>query len=62
MPGQRPPSIGGSDEPHAGLLIVHTLYVAERFHHELANDIAELTGTVQDTFIALATTRHPSGG
>lgn len=54
--------IAGSNEPHAGLLIVHTLYVAERFYHELANDIAVLTGSVQDTFIALATARHVGGG
>lgn len=54
--------IAGSNAPNSGLLIVHTLYVAENFYNELANDIAMLTGTVQDTFIALATARFVGGG
>ena len=50
--------VAGSNQPHAGLLIVHTLYVAERVRPELANDIAVLTGTVQYTFSVLATAGH----
>jgi hypothetical protein len=50
--------VAGSDVAHSGRLIVHSLYVAERFHHQLANDIALLTGTVQDAFTALATARR----
>lgn len=53
--------VAGSDDPHAGLLIVHSLYVAERVHPELASDITLLTGTVQDAFVVLATSRHGGG-
>ena len=53
--------IAGSNEPHAGLLIVHTLYVAERFRQELVNDVALLTGAVQDTFIAVVNARQGDG-
>jgi hypothetical protein len=54
--------VAGSNHPHAGLLIVHTLYVAERVRQELATDIAVLTGTVQDTFVVLATAGRVGGG
>jgi hypothetical protein len=54
--------VAGSSEPHAGRLIVHSLYVAESFRHQLVNDIAVLTGTVQDTFTALATAGRVGGG
>lgn len=47
--------VAGSSAPHSGRLIVHSLYVVERFHHQLNDDIAVLTATIQDTFTALVT-------
>jgi hypothetical protein len=54
--------VAGNDEPRAGRLIVHSLYVAQERRPELAGDIRVLTQGVQDTFTALFTTRSDGGG
>jgi hypothetical protein len=52
--------VAGSHEPHAGRLIVHSLYIAEQVHSQLIDDIAVLTDTVHHAFTTLAT--HGSVG
>lgn len=51
--------VAGSDVPHAGRLIVHSLYIAGPVHLRLIDDIAVLTDTVHQMFTALVT--HGSG-
>ena len=49
--------VAGSEQPHAGRLIVHTLYAAEHYHRELTSDIAILTASVYDTVTNMLTAR-----
>lgn len=44
--------VAGSDQPHAGRLIIHTVSVNAQYHAQLAGDITHLSDAVQQWFIA----------
>lgn len=53
--------LAGSDQPHAGRLIVHSVYVDAEGLSELADDVRGLTQTIQDRFTNLVTPHEGSG-
>lgn len=53
--------LAGSDRPHAGRLIVHSLYIDADHLTELADDVRGLTQTIQDAFLAQITRYAGSG-
>lgn len=53
--------VAGSEQPHAGRLIVHTLSVAEHYHRDLGGDIAVLTASVYNTVTSVLTARGQFG-
>ncbi len=53
--------LAGSDQPHAGRLIVHSVYIDAERLSELADDVRGLTQTIQDEFTTLVTPHEGSG-
>lgn len=44
--------VAGSDQPHAGRLTIHTVFVNTQYRAQLAGDITEMSDAVQQWFIA----------
>ena len=52
--------VAGSEQPHAGRLIVHSVFVDPTCRDRLAGDIAEMNDAVYQGFVATLTTMHPT--
>ena len=53
--------LAGSDQPHAGRLIVHSVYIDAERLSAFADDVRCLTQPIQDRFTALVTQHEGSG-
>lgn len=50
--------VAGSEQPHAGRLIVHSVFVDAASHARLAEEIAQLSNAVYQGFVATLTAAH----
>ncbi len=53
--------VAGSEQPHAGRLIVHSLFVDTACRARLTDDISGLTDAVYEGFVAALTGEQPMG-
>lgn len=52
--------VAGSEQPHAGRLIVHSVFVDAASHAQLAGDIAQLSNAVYEGFVATLSAEDPT--
>lgn len=53
--------VAGSDDPHAGRLIVHSLFIGPRYRAGLSEEIAHLSEAVYQGFIGALLNEHSNG-
>lgn len=53
--------VAGSEQPHAGRLVMHSLFVDTACRTRLAEDIAQLSDAVYEGFIAARDNEHRAG-
>lgn len=53
--------VAGSERPHAGLLIVHSIFVDDACRGRLAADIAQMSDAVYQGFVATLSNGHRTG-